>query len=83
MNDQEPTILDIAKAAARAGNAGHWPTVAGILLDEVERLERQTSRIRKIVTWPKGTLPADPWEKLDDIKVLLSENNKCEHQPKD
>ena len=76
MNNEEPTILDIAKAAAKAGNAGHWPTVAGILLDEVERLESQTSRVRQIVTWPKGTMPADPWEELDDIKVLLSENTE-------
>ncbi len=39
MNYEEPTMLDIARAAVKAGNAGHWPTVAGVLLDEVERLE--------------------------------------------
>ena len=80
MNNEEPTILDIAKAAAKAGNAGHWQTVAGILLDEVERLESQTSRVRQIVTWTKGTMPADPWEELADIKVLLSENGDLNHE---
>ena len=39
--NEEPTLLDIARGAAKAGNAGHWPTVAAILIDEIERLERQ------------------------------------------
>jgi hypothetical protein len=30
---EEPTQLQIALEAADAGNAGHWPTVAGILAD--------------------------------------------------
>jgi hypothetical protein len=32
--NKEPTQLQIALGAADAGNAGHWPTVAGILADE-------------------------------------------------
>tara|TARA_R110002110_G_scaffold31758_1_gene111352 strand:- start:267 stop:584 length:318 start_codon:yes stop_codon:yes gene_type:complete len=40
----DPTKLDIAKHAASTGSAGHWPTVAGILLDEVKRLESIKSR---------------------------------------
>tara|TARA_R110002012_G_C11641559_1_gene610688 strand:+ start:129 stop:281 length:153 start_codon:yes stop_codon:yes gene_type:complete len=39
--DEEPTPLDMAKDATRNDSAGHWPTVAGILLEEVERLEEQ------------------------------------------
>jgi len=38
---EEPTPLEQAKCATRKDSAGHWPTVAGILLEEVERLEKQ------------------------------------------
>jgi ABC-type transporter Mla subunit MlaD len=36
--DEEREFIDMALAAADAGNAGHWPTVAGHLADEVRRL---------------------------------------------
>ena len=39
----EPTQLEIALAAADAGNAGHWPTVAGILADEYRKLKSQSN----------------------------------------
>ena len=39
--DEEQMILDMAKRVTRNDSAGHWPTVAGILLEEVERLEKQ------------------------------------------
>ena len=38
--NEEPTPLEIAKVATKTGTAGHWPTVAEVLLDEVERLEK-------------------------------------------
>jgi hypothetical protein len=44
---EEPTLLQIALEAADAGNAGHWPTVAGILADEYRKLERKNARLRK------------------------------------
>lgn len=43
----EPTQLEIALRAVDSGDAGHWPTVAGVLADEVRRL--------------KGVFPTD-WE---------------------
>lgn len=36
----EPTQLQIALAAADAGNAGHWPTVAAILADEYRKVAK-------------------------------------------
>jgi len=38
--NEEPTPLEEAKIATRNESAGHWPTVAAVLLDEVERLEK-------------------------------------------
>jgi hypothetical protein len=37
----EPTDLDTALQAADAGSAGHWPTVAGVLADEVRDLQKR------------------------------------------
>ena len=39
--NEEPTPLEEAKIATRNDSAGHWPTVAAVLLEEVERLEKQ------------------------------------------
>lgn len=36
--DEERGFVEIALAAADSGSAGHWPTVAGYLADEVRRL---------------------------------------------
>lgn len=39
MSNEEPTDLDIALAAADAGNAGHWPKVADVLADEYRKIK--------------------------------------------
>lgn len=36
--DEEQQFIDMALLAADSGSAGHWPTVAGYLADEVRRL---------------------------------------------
>ena len=36
--DEERGFVETALAAADSGSAGHWPTVAGYLADEVRRL---------------------------------------------
>jgi len=38
--NEEPTPLEEAKIATQNESAGHWPTVAAVLLEEVERLEK-------------------------------------------
>ena len=73
--NEEPTPLEEAKIATRNESAGHWPTVAAILLEEVERLENQVARAKREVTFPKGSLPADIWETVDDVRQILSAND--------
>lgn len=47
--NEEPTQLQIALGAADAGNAGHWPTVAGILADEYRAIERKLAELKVAV----------------------------------
>lgn len=57
----EPTNLDIALRAARAGSAGHWPAVADVLADEVERLRpRAEYAERSLAEVSKGLAPLCP-----------------------
>jgi hypothetical protein len=44
-SEEERGFVEIALAAADAGNAGHWPTVAGYLADEVRRLRALTAEV--------------------------------------
>lgn len=74
--NEEPTQLDIARGAAKAGNAGHWPTVAAILIDEVERLESQVKRAKQRVTFRPQTSPSDIWEVVEDVREILSANTE-------
>ena len=46
--NKEPTPLEEAKIATRNNSAGHWPYVAEVLLEEVERLEKQVASARRI-----------------------------------
>jgi len=54
--DEEREFIDMALAAADAGNAGHWPTVAGYLADEVRRLRALDAALPHLATSP----PARP-----------------------
>jgi hypothetical protein len=42
--NKELTPLEEAKIATQNESAGHWPTVAAVLLEEVERLEKALAR---------------------------------------
>jgi hypothetical protein len=42
--NEELTPLEEAKIATQNESAGHWPTVAAVLLEEVERLEKALAR---------------------------------------
>ena len=46
---EEPTPLEEAKIAVRKDSAGHWPTVAAILLEEVERLEEELKEAKNAI----------------------------------
>lgn len=41
MTDSETGNVEYALYAARTGSAGHWPTVAGVLVDEIDRLRAE------------------------------------------
>ena len=41
MASEHEVDVEMAMAAAESGSAGHWPTVAAVLRDEVLRLRRQ------------------------------------------
>lgn len=68
----ESTQLDIARQAVEKRNAGCWPTVASVLLDEVDRLNEKIKTAKSMVTHPEGSLPADPWAELEDVQLFLS-----------
>jgi hypothetical protein len=54
MND-EPSDLDAALACVDNDNAGHWPTVAGILADAYrEQRDRLAEALRKIKGYPSS-----------------------------
>lgn len=43
-SDEDKENVEQALRAADSGKAGHWPTVAGILADEVRRLRTELAR---------------------------------------
>ena len=73
--NEEPTPLEEAKIATRNDSAGHWPTVAAVLLEEVERLEKQVANAKRRVTFRPQTSPSDIWEVVEDVWG----NSLCEH----
>lgn len=73
---EEQRLVEQALAAADDGDAGHWPTVAGILADEVRRLQGTTK-----VASAKNALDKaiDSLTETRRIKVFVGEADAVEH----
>lgn len=64
MSTPEPTDVDTAMCAARSGSAGHWPTVAIVLHDEVLALRLRDTQACRLLA-----------ESLELLNALNVEND--------
>ena len=73
--EEETGFVETALAAADSGNAGHWPTVARYLADEVRRLRAELEALKPVV------VDREAIERVLRERMLNSNFTAVTHEP--